>query len=119
MLGPILGTISVLGILAGIVIIGTHLEDSHQRAQQEYKKRRFQEILDSGKPPDDIPNSINGEELEALRKVVWDEKKELALEHQRHHEKAGELEEEIIVKYYDVLEKIQEDHGRRRSEDVD
>lgn len=72
--------------------------------------------MDSGASPDDIPESISGEEFEQLRKVAWDEKKELALE--RHNEMAGELEEEIVVKYYTVLETIQEDHRMRRLENV-
>jgi hypothetical protein len=109
---PTLGAAGILAILAGAVFLGTKLDESHLRAIEEHKRAKYQNIVDSEVwlKGHGVPASINGEEAARIADVGMTERKELAWEEERHRDRVGMLKQEIIVKYFEELEKIQENH---------
>jgi hypothetical protein len=111
-LKPLLATVGALSLLAGVVFVGTKLDESYRRAVEVHKKEKFQRIVnsDAWRKGDNLPSSINGEEDGALRRVGADERQELAREEIRHNKKVESLKQDVIVKYFDEVKKIQEAH---------
>ena len=109
---PIIGATSILGILAGIVIVGTKLEESHERALETHKREQYQKLVESGawKRGNGLPPSVNGDEIRAVREAGKKERAELALEEERHKRKVDTLRRDIIVKYFEEVERIQKNH---------
>ena len=70
-LRPIIGAAGILGILAGVVFVGTKLEESHERALEAHKQEQYQKLVDSGAwmRGNDLPSSVNEEEVRAVREA--------------------------------------------------
>jgi hypothetical protein len=117
-LKPLLATVGALSLLAGVVFVGTKLDESYRRAVEAHKKEKFQRIVNSDvwRKGDNLPSSINEEEDDALRRVGAGERQELAREEIRHNKKVESLKQDVIVKYFDEVEKIQEAHRMKRVE---
>ena len=115
-LRPIIGAASILGILAGVVFLGTKLEESHKRALEAHKREQYQKLVDSGvwMRGDGLPSSVNGEEIRAIREAGKQERAELAMEEERHKLKVDTLRRDIIIKYFEEVERIQENHRNRK-----
>jgi uncharacterized membrane protein YcjF (UPF0283 family) len=118
-LKPLLATVGALSLLAGVVFVGTKLDESYRRAVEAHKKEKFQRIVssDAWRKGDNLPSSINEEEDDALRRVGAVERQELAREEIRHNKKVESLKQDVIVKYFDEVEKIQEAHRKKRVQD--
>ena len=115
-LRPILGATGLIGLLAGMVIIGTKLDKSHARALEAHKREQFQKLVDSRVwlNKNGLPESISGEEKQAIKNVATKERAELVLEEQRHKQKVETLRRDIIVKYFDEVERIEKNHRGRK-----
>ena len=114
--GPFLGVASLLGLLFGTVYIGTKLDQSHLRAIEAYKQEKFQRLVDSKVwlEGHSLPSSIDGIERQALEDAGIEERGQLAEEVERHNKRVAKLRREIIIKYFDELKRIQENHSKRK-----
>jgi hypothetical protein len=119
-LRPALGAVGILALLAGAVFVGTKLDQSHLRRLEAHKREKYQKIVDSGvwMSGRELPASINGEEAERMKKVGFEERVELAMEETRHRLRVGKLKQEIIVKYFEELGRIQGAHAKDRGAEV-
>ncbi len=113
---PIIGAAGIIGILAGVAIVGTKLEESHERALEAHKCEQYQKLVDSGawKMGNDWSSSVNGDEIRAVREAGKEERAELVLEEERHKLKVDTLRRDIIIKYFEEVERIQENHRNRK-----
>lgn len=121
---PVLGAAGILALIAGAVFVGTKLDQSHLRRLERHKREKYQKIVDSGVWMNgrELPESINGEEMERMKRVGFEERVELAMEETRHRLRVGKLRQEIIVKYFEELGRIQgahvKDGGAKAAGDV-
>lgn len=115
-LRPIIGAAGILGILAGVAFVGTKFEESHKRALEAHKQKQYQKLVDSGAwmRGNDLPSSVNEEEVRAIREAGKEERAELAMEEERHKRKVDTLRRDIIIKYFEEVERIQENHRNRK-----
>jgi hypothetical protein len=118
-LKPLFATVGALSLLAGVVFVGTKLDESYRRAVEAHKQEKFQRIVssDAWRKEENLPSSINGEENDALGRVGEVERQELAREEIRHNKKVASLKQDVIVKYFDEVGKIQEAHRMKRVQD--
>jgi hypothetical protein len=116
-LRPYLGAVGILSLVAGVAIMGTKLEEFHSRAVEAHKREKFQQLIESQAWIRELPASISGEEKEALANVVREEHAQLALEEQRYKEKEETLRRDMIIKYFDVAERIQKNHRNRKEDE--
>jgi hypothetical protein len=118
-LKPLFATVGALSLLAGVVFVGTKLDESYRHAVDTHKEEKFQRIVssDAWRKGDNLPSSISGEEDDALRRVGEVERQELAKEEIRHNKIVESLKQDVIIKYFDEMEKIQEAHRIKRVQD--